>query len=137
MCQEGHVHAFYNGSYHDALYTGMWLYQERRLASVSREALNGAYCDASTSAIVYLQQQNVDATVDIGFFEGRNPIGVTGYRLRTRPVEDMDRCVTRIGKAIATAGVEKFGRVAQHDRMADYSSYTGPWRDAQLIVVPL
>jgi hypothetical protein len=137
ICQECHVNALYNGSFHDTLYTGMWMYQERRLASVSREAVNAAYRDASTSAIVLLQREDVDAAADIGFFEGKNPIGGNGYRLRTRPGEDMDRCVTRIAKAIAAAGIKKVECVERHERMGGYSNCNGPWRDGQLIVLPL
>ena len=115
----------------------MWMYQDRRLDRFSREAVNEVHRDASTSAVILLSRKNVDAGADIVFFAGTNPIGQIGYRLRTRPLENMDRCVTRIGKIIAAAGVKKVECVEPHKRMGGHVNYKRCWRSRQLIVLPL
>lgn len=92
----GSVRVWCDGSFHDALYSGLWAYQARRLAVATSEAA-GSYVEANVTA----EGTDLRPTLRIRFSAraGREP--AVEYRLRCRPFEDCDRARRRVEVIIA------------------------------------
>ncbi len=120
------------GGFHDALYTGMWEYQERRLEQIATEVAQDSNGYPLTAAVLTCPRQPTNTVTELRFFAGKNVLGRVGYRLYTRPVENMDRCVGRIGSVIRQAGIRNVDCVKPNndDGNKNYSS-------APRIVLPL
>ncbi|MDY7574414.1 hypothetical protein [Actimicrobium sp. CCI2.3] len=99
------VNVLRGGGFHDALYTGMWEYQERRLEQIAHKVVQGGNGYPLTAAILTRPRHPTLTVTELRFLAGKNVLGRVGYRLHTRPVENMDRCVGRIGNVIRRAGI--------------------------------
>ena len=100
------VQAIYMGSFHERLYSGMWLYQEKRLDQLARASRAQAQRKESLEARVMIHGREYRFEMRVGFFAGSEAIGGRAYRLRSRPSEDPHGCVSRISKRLAAAGVK-------------------------------
>ena len=100
------VQAVYTGSFHGALYSGMWLYQEKRLDQIARASRVRARCKMSIEAEVVTHGRRQRFEIRVAFFDGSETIGGRAYRLSSRPSEDPSACVSRITRRLALAGVK-------------------------------
>src|SRR5207253_4325228 len=90
------VQAIYVDSFHDGLYSGMWLYQERRLDQLARASCAQTRGKKSLEARVATCGGRHRFEVWVGFFRGNEAIGGHAYRLSSRPSEDPSRCMAQI-----------------------------------------
>ena len=94
------------GSFHDALYSGMWRYQEKRLDQLGRESRAQTPRENTVEArVVVSRGQAHTFELRVEFFAGTEPIRGRAYRLSARPGEAASECVTRITRRLAAAGV--------------------------------
>ena len=93
------------GSFHEALYSGMWRYQDQRLDQIIRASRARASRGSSVEARLLSHGELHPIALRIEFFAGDQPIGGHGYRLTARPSEAANECVTRITRRLAIAGV--------------------------------
>ena len=100
------VQAICMGSFHEGLYSGMWLYQEKRLDQLARASRAQAQRKESLEARVVTHGRGYRFEMRVGFFAGSEAIGGHAYRLRSRPSEDPHGCVSRISKRLEAAGVK-------------------------------
>ena len=100
------VQATFMGSFHEGLYSGMWLYQEQRLDQLARASRAQAQRKESLEARVVIHGPEYRFEMRVGFFAGGEAIGGHAYRLRSRPGEDPRGCVSRISKRLEAAGVK-------------------------------
>ena len=100
------VQATCRASFHESLYSGMWLYQEQRLDQLARASRAQAQRKESLEARVVIHGPEYRFEIRVGFFAGGEAIGGRAYRLRSRPSEDPRVCVSRISKRLETAGVK-------------------------------
>ena len=100
------VHAAYTGRFHEALYSGMWLYQEKRLDQIARASRAQARSEDGMEAMVVAHGHRQRFEMRVGFFEGNEAIGGRAYRLRSRPSEDPSGCVSRVTRRLALAGIK-------------------------------
>ena len=99
------VQASYTGSFHEALYTGMWLYQEKRLDQLARTSRAEAGTGKNMEARVVTHGCRLRFEMRVGFFAGDEAIGGHAYRLTSRPSEDPSRSVSRITRRLEVAGI--------------------------------
>ena len=100
------VQAVYIGSFHEGLYSGMWLYQERRLDQLARASCAQTRRKKSLEARVATCGRRHRFEVWVGFFRGNEAIGGHAYRLSSRPSEDPSRCMSQITSRLEAAGVK-------------------------------
>lgn len=100
------VQAICMGSFHERLYSGMWLYQEKRLDQLARVSRAQAQRKQSLEARVVIHGRRYRFEMRVGFFAGSEAIGGHAYRLGSRPSEDPHGCVSRISKRLEAAGVK-------------------------------
>jgi hypothetical protein len=100
------VQAICIGSFYEGLYSGMWLYQEKRLDQLARASRAQAQRKQRLEARVATHVCRYRFEMSVGFFVGSEAIGGHVYRLRSRPSEDPHGCVSRISKRLEAAGVK-------------------------------
>ena len=100
------VQAVYVGSFHEGLYSGMWLYQERRLDQLARASWAMTRRKQSLEARLMTYGCGHRFEMWVGFFAGNEAIGGHAYRLRLRPSEDPSRCMSRITSRLEVAGIK-------------------------------
>ncbi len=100
------VQAIYVDSFHDGLYSGMWLYQERRLDQLARASCGQTRRKKSLQAKVVTYGPMHRFEMWVGFFTGNEAIGGHVYRLSSRPSEDPSGCVSRITSRLEAAGIK-------------------------------
>jgi len=93
-------------SFHEGLYSGMWLYQEQRLDQLARASRAQTQRKESLEAHVVIHGREYRFEMRVGFFAGGEALGGHAYRLRSRPGEDPHGCVSRISKRLEAAGVK-------------------------------
>ena len=131
------VEAIYMDSFHDGLYSGMWLYQERRLDQLARAscAQTGRAKILEARVVTYGRMHRFEMWV--GFFAGNEAIGGHVYRLSSRPSEDPSGCVSRITSQLEAAGIKTnvlAGFVPEEMRFA---IHTGRKLDLSMIATPI
>lgn len=91
------VEANFGGRFYEPLYTGMWLYQMRRLEEILTDIfLDQATCDP-LKAIISVLGQRSDARLEIRFNDDTHSFcNERTYLLNLRPAEDHKRCITRV-----------------------------------------
>ena len=101
------VQATYMGSFHEGLYSGMWLYQETAAGSAcSRQSRTDATEGESGGHGGDSRTQVPIRDVGRILRWRTKRIGGHAYRLRSRPSEDPHGCVSRISKRLEAAGVK-------------------------------
>jgi len=100
------VQAICIGSFHEGLYSGMWLYQEKRLDQLARASCAQMQRKKSLEARLVTYGCRHRFEMWIGFFAGNESIGGHAYRLSSRPNEDLSGCVSRITSRLEAAGVK-------------------------------
>ena len=98
------VRAFHMGSFHEGLYSGMWLYQEKRLDQLARATFAQTRRKKSLEARVVTYGRRHRFEMWVEFFAGNEAIGGHAYRLSSRPSEDPRRCVSRVTSRLEAAG---------------------------------
>jgi hypothetical protein len=93
-------------SFHDGLYSGMWLYQEKRLDQLARATCAQMRSKKSLQATVVTYGSGRRFEMWVGFFAGDEAIGGHAYRLSSRPSEDPSGCVSRITSRLEAAGIK-------------------------------
>ena len=93
-------------SFHEGLYSGMWLYQEQRLDQLARASRAQTQRKESLEAHVVIHGREYRFEMRVGFFAGGEALGGHVYRLRSRPGEDPHGCVSRISKRLEAAGIK-------------------------------
>jgi hypothetical protein len=100
------VQAIHMDSFHDGLYSGMWLYQEKRLDQLARASWALTRRKKSLQARVVTYGRRHRFEICVGFFAGNEAIGGHAYRMSSRPTEDPTRCVSRITSRLEAAGIK-------------------------------
>lgn len=100
------VRAFYTGSFYEALYAGMWVYQETRLDQLARATCAQTRSNRGLEAKIVTYGRRHRFEMWLGFFAGNQAIGGHAYRLRSRPSEDRGGCVSRITSRLEAAGIK-------------------------------
>ena len=100
------VQAIYVDSFHDGLYSGMWLYQEKRLDQLARASCAQTRRKKSLQARLVTYRRMHRFEMWVGFFAGNEAIGGHVYRLSSRPSEDPSGCVSRITSRLEAAGIK-------------------------------
>jgi hypothetical protein len=100
------VQAIYMDSFHDGLYSGMWLYQEKRLDQLARASCAQTRRKKSLQARVVTYGRRHRFEICVWFFAGNEAIGDHAYWLSSRPSEDPRECVSRITSRLETAGIK-------------------------------
>lgn len=100
------VQAICMGSFHEGLYAGMWLYQEKRLDQLARASCAQMQRKKSLEARLVTYGCRRRFEMWIGFFAGNESIGGHAYRLSSRPNEDLSGCVSRITSRLEAAGIK-------------------------------
>ncbi len=101
-----HVQAICMDSFHDGLYSGMWLYQEKRLDQLARASCAQTRRKKRLQARVVTYGSRHRFEMWVGFFAGNEAIGGHAYRLSSRPSEDPSGCVSRITNRLEAAGIK-------------------------------
>ena len=91
--------------FHEGLYSGMWLYQAERLDQVARAARAELGAKRSPEARLLIHGPKYRFEMVLSFFVEGDAVGGRAYRLRSRPAEDPQACVARIGRQLQAAGV--------------------------------
>ena len=94
------------GSFYEALYSGMWRYQEQRVDQLARASRLRTPRGSSVEARLLSHGQTHPVELRIEFFAGGQPIGGHGYWLSARPSDAANECITRVTRRLAVAGVK-------------------------------
>jgi hypothetical protein len=131
------VEAIYMDSFHDGLYSGMWLYQERRLDQLARAscAQTGRAKILEARVVTYGRMHRFEMWV--GFFAGNEAIGGHAYRLSSRPSEDPSGCVSRITSRLQAAGIKTNVLAGFVPEEMGFDIHTGRKRDLSMIALPI
>jgi hypothetical protein len=101
-----HVRVTYTDSFHEGLYSGMWLYQETRLDQLAHASCAETRSKESLEARIATYGCRHRFEIWVGFFAGDEAIGGHVYRLGSRPSEDPHACVSRITSRLEAAGIK-------------------------------
>ena len=100
------VRAFYTGSFYEAVYAGMWVYQETRLDQLARTTCAQTRRNKALEARIVAYGGRHRFEMWLGFFAGNQAVGAHAYRLRSRPSEDRGGCMSRIASRLEAAGIK-------------------------------
>jgi hypothetical protein len=131
------VQAIYTDSFHDGLYSGMWLYQEKRLDQLARANCAHTRRKKSLQARVVTYGRRYRFEMWVGFFAGNEAIGGHGYRLRSRPSEDPSGCVSRIARRLEAAGIETNAYTGLVPQEIGFGTLGGRKLDPSMIATPI
>lgn len=99
------VNVSYTGSFHEPLYTNMWLYQIRRLDQIATAVRSKKINGDSSKVVISLHGNRCNFDLKVAFYEGGNLLDERKYLLHTRPAENGDRCTTRIVSQMEAIGM--------------------------------
>jgi hypothetical protein len=99
------VTSLYNGRFFDPLHTGLWLYQNARIAHAVASIAESAGSLDRIRATVSVHGSISKYEVRVGFFMGSDLCRHHAYSLRPRPLEDPARCVERVRMRLVESGV--------------------------------
>lgn len=91
--------------FHEGLYSGMWLYQAKRLDQLTRASGAQARGKQMPEAHLLIHGPKYRFEMVLSFFVERDGVDGRAYRLRSRPAEDRQACVARIGRLLEAAGI--------------------------------
>jgi hypothetical protein len=131
------VQAIYVDSFHDGLYSGMWLYQEKRLDQLARASCAQTRRKKSLQARVVTYGRTHRFEMWVGFFAGNEAIGGHVYRLRSRPSEDLSGCVSRITSRLEAAGIKTNVLAGFIPEEMGFGIQTGSKLDLAMIATPI
>jgi hypothetical protein len=131
------VQAIYVDSFHDGLYSGMWLYQEKRLDQLARASCAQTRRKKSLQARVVTYGRMHRFEMWVGFFAGNEAIGGHVYRLSSRPSEDLSGCVSRITSRLAAAGIKTNVLAGFVPEEMGFGIQTGRKLDLSMISTPI
>jgi hypothetical protein len=131
------VQAAYTGSFHEALYSGMWLYQEKRLDQIARASRAQARSKNGMEAMVVTHGRSQRFDIRVGFFEGNEAIGGRAYRLSSRPSEELSGCVSRITRRLAMAGIKTNARADLVPEEQGFGLRSGRKAAPLMITIPI
>jgi hypothetical protein len=131
------VQAIYVDSFHEGLYSGMWLYQEKRLDQLARASRAQTRRKKSLQARVVAYGRRRRFEMWVGFFAGNEPIGGHAYRLSSRPSEDPCGCVSRITRRLEAAGIETNVLMGFVPEKMGFGIQTGRKLDLSMIATPI
>jgi Protein of unknown function (DUF2863) len=132
-----HVQAIYMDSFHDGLYSGMWLYQEKRLDQLARATCAQMRSKKSLQATVVTYGRGHRFEMWVGFFAGDEAIGGHAYRLSSRPSEDPSGCVSRITSRLEAAGIKTNVLAGFVPEEMGFGIQTGRKLDLSMIATPI
>lgn len=117
------IGALYNGTFHDAFYIGMWRYQNLRLSQLASQL---AAEHRQVQAEVRTQGNRLRLTPQVSFLTQGRPL--TAYALSARPVENFDRCASRIRETLTQSGIGETKHVVDvnRSRTAAYQALLQP-----------
>ena len=131
------VQAIYMDSFHDGLYSGMWLYQEKRLDQLARASCAQTRRKKRLQATVVTYGRRYRFEVWVGFFAGNETIGGHAYRLSSRPSEDPSGCVSRITSRLEAAGVKTNALTGFVPEEVGFGIQTGRKLKLSMIATPI
>jgi hypothetical protein len=131
------VQAIYVDSFHDGLYSGMWLYQEKRLDQLARVSWAQTRRKKNLQARVVTYGRMHRFEICVGFFAGNEAIGGHAYRLSSRPSEDLRRCVSRITSRLEAAGIKTNALEGFVSEEMGFGIQTGSKLDLSMIATPI
>ena len=131
------VQAIYVDSFHDGLYSGMWLYQEKRLDQLARASCAQTRRKKSLEARVVTYGRMHRFEMWVGFFAGNEAIGGHVYRLSSRPSEDPSGCVSRITSRLEAAGIKTNVLAGFVPEEMGFGIQTGRKLDLSMIATPI
>jgi hypothetical protein len=131
------VQAIYMDSFHDGLYSGMWLYQEQRLDQLARASCAQTRRKKSLQARVVTYGRRHRFEMWVGFFAGNEAIGDHAYRLSARPSEDPSGCVSRITSRLEAAGIKTNVLAGLVPEEMGFCIQTGRNLDLPMIATPI
>ena len=131
------VQAIYVDSFHDGLYSGMWLYQEKRLDQLARASCAQTRRKKSLQARVVTYGRMHRFEMWVGFFAGNEAIGGHVYRLSSRPSEDLSGCVSRITSRLEAAGIKTNVLAGFVSEAMGFGIQTGSKLDLSMIANPI
>ena len=132
-----HVRAVHLGSFHETLYSGMWLYQETRLDQLARASYAQTRRNKRPQARVVTYGRGYRFEIWVGFFAGNTVIGGHVYRLGSRPNEDPRLCVARIASRLEAAGVKTIVVTNLIPEEMGIGIQTDGRRDFSMIAIPI
>jgi hypothetical protein len=132
-----HVQAIYMDSFHDGLYSGMWLYQEKRLDQLARATCAQMRSKKSLQATVVTYGRGRRFEMWVGFFAGDETIGGHAYRLSSRPSEDPSGCVSRITSRLEAAGIKTNAFAGIVPEEMEFGIQTGGKLHPSMITTPI
>ena len=131
------VQAICMDSFHDGLYSGMWLYQEKRLDQLARASYTQTRRKKSLEARVVTYGRRDRFEMCIGFFAGNEAIGGHAYRLSSRPSEDPRLCVSRITSRLKAEGIKTNALMSFVPEEMGFGTQVGRKLDCSMIATPI
>ena len=131
------VRAYYTGSFYDALYAGMWVYQETRLDQLARATCAQTRSNKGLEARIVTYGREHRFEMWLGFFAGNQAIGGHAYRLRSRPSEDRGGCVSRITSRLKAAGIKTNALTEVITEERRFGARTGRKREPAMVTVSI
>jgi hypothetical protein len=130
------VELLFKGSFLDSLYTGMWLYQCKRLEHLIHRVILGNGRGRLVARIAIVNQFD-HCDLRVGFFVGSRPVELRDYLLRTRPRENVMRCIERLTKRFITCGIHTVISEGGKLDTCRHERSLGFWSDCPRIAVPI
>lgn len=103
------VKAFFDGSYHDCLYAGMWGYQEIRAREVTAHALRTAR--EPIEAVIEWYAGEIGHELGLGFNCRHPHVKRRTYVLSSRPGDLPAQSIDRLSQVLQSAGIERIRRI--------------------------
>jgi hypothetical protein len=131
------VRAFYTGAFYEALYAGMWVYQETRLDQLARATCAQTRSNKGLEARIVTYGRRHRFEMWLGFFADNQAIGGHAYRLRSRPSEDRGGCVSRIASRLEAAGIKTNALTEAVTEERRFGARTGRKREPAMVTVSI